>query len=135
MSSKASQVKKSAKPSSNTMSNLDQVTYRERVLDYGLKLNNDFNIVLCVTCCFDFIGKDDKNITIVVDYDPTIGSYNIYEGIYPKYAFSPKRGKWLEGGADGTDEPILLSNYPEIKEFLDSIEIECNENILDRIRD
>ena len=133
MTSKATHAKKSAKQSSNTISNLDKVTYRERVLERGLKLDRSFNSVLYVTFSFDLIREDGEEITILVEYGPGVPQYHIYEGIYPdRYGFLPERGERLESG-DEISKSILLSNYPEIIQFLESIEVDCNEDVLDRI--
>ena len=133
MTSKATHAKKSAKQSSDTISNLDKVTYRERVLERGLKLDRNCSGVLYVTCNFDLIREDDGEIILIVDYEPYGSGYHIYEGIYPdRYGFLPERGERLESG-DEISKSILLSNYPEIIQFLESIEVDCNEDVLDRI--
>lgn len=134
MTSKATHAKKSAKQSSNTISNLDKVTYRERVLEPGLKLDRSFNSVLYVTFCFDLSREDGENITIIVD-GPGASQYHIYEGIYPeRYSFLPERGERLESG-DEINKSILLRHYPEIIEYIENIKTESNEDILDRISD
>lgn len=134
MTSKATHAKKSAKQSSNTISNLDKVTYRERVLEPGLKLDRSFNSVLYVTFCFDLSREDGENITIIVD-GPGASQYHIYEGIYPeRYSFLPERGERLESG-DEISKSILLSNYPEIIQYIENIKTESNEDILDRLSD
>ena len=133
MTSKATHAKKSAKQSSNTISNLDKVTYRERVLECGLKLDRSFNSLLYVTFCFDLNREDDENITILVEYGEP--QYHIYEGIYPnRYTFLPERGERLESG-DEISKSILLSNYPEIIQYIENIKTESNEDILDRLSD
>jgi len=135
MTSKATHAKKSAKQSSNTISNLDKVTYRERVLECGLKLDRSFNSVLYVTFSFDLSREDGEDITILVEYGPGVPQYHIYEGIYPnRYTFLPERGERLESG-DEISKSILLSNYPEIIQYIENIKTESNEDILDRLSD
>ena len=132
---KVNREKKLAKQSPNTISNLDQVTYRERVLERGLKLDRSFNSVLYVTFCFDLSREDGEEITILVEYKPYGSGYHIYEGIYPeRYKFLPERGERLESG-DEISKSILLSNYPEIIQYIENIKTESNEDILDRLSD
>ena len=132
MTSKATHAKKSAKQSSNTISNLDKVTYRERVLECGLKLDRSFNSVLYVTCSFDLIREDDGEIILIVDYEPYGSGYHIYEGIYPDcFTRIPERGECLESGSEIL-ESAFLSHYFWIRQSLESINIQYEPTFLVR---
>lgn len=132
MKSKASDVKKSAEQSPNPISKLGPFIYEEPVLKHGLKLDRDFSKALHVRCAFKFIGEDKNELTIIVDYDPSCGHYLIYEVVIPKYAFRQEREETLDEG-DAIDKSSLLSRYPEIAEYIRSIEVNCDDHVLDFI--